>query len=252
MIHPNDWTGNMQTNWQMIRDRLAEGIMRGEYAPGQRLPTEPELCRHFGIGRHSVRRAIEALAVEGKLRVEQGRGTFVETAPLIDYQIGRRTRFRQNLRDQGVAPGGDLIEAGLVPAPAAIARALDLPEGAPVHRVLTRGLADDVPINIGLSWHSADRFADFGSRRRQGEKVTDIYRTHGIADYFRRSTSILARRASPDEARLLAQHPALPVLVVQKTDVDVEGRPIGHSQGVWSAERVQFTLDTDPSPPGTG
>ncbi len=240
----------MQTNWQMIRDRLTEDIMRGEYAPGERLPTEPELCRHFGIGRHSIRRAIDALVVEGKLRVEQGRGTFVEAAPLINYQIGRRTRFRQNLRDQGVAPGGDVIEVGQVSAPAAVACALELPEGAPVHRVLTRGLADDVPISIGLSWHPAERFADFGQRRSRGEKITDIYRAYGIADYLRRSTSVFARRARKDEALLLAQHPALPVMVMQKTDVDMEGRPIGHSQGIWSAERVQFTLDTDPLPTG--
>src|SRR5690606_4890570 len=39
------------------------------------------------------RRAVSALAIEGKLRVEQGRGTFVEDAPLIDYHIGRRARI---------------------------------------------------------------------------------------------------------------------------------------------------------------
>src|SRR5690606_41811079 len=79
--------------WQIIRDRIAQDIAAGELAPGARLPTETELCRLFSAGRHSVRRAVSALAIEGKLRVEQGRGTFVEDAPLIDYHIGRRARI---------------------------------------------------------------------------------------------------------------------------------------------------------------
>lgn len=233
-------------NWQTIRDRIADGIATGDLAPGAQLPTEPELCRSFGAGRHSLRRAIAALAVEGKLRVEQGRGTFVESAPLINYHIGRRTRFRQNLREQGVAPGGDQILAEVIPAPDRIARALALPAEAMVHRMIVRGLADGVPISLGVSWFPADRFPDLAERRARGDSVTAIYAAHGIADYFRRSTTIFARRAEEEEARLLAQHPALPVLVVQKTDVDAAGRPIGHSEGVWSAERVQFTFEADP------
>ncbi|KFI32938.1 GntR family transcriptional regulator [Haematobacter missouriensis] len=233
-------------NWQIIRDKISGEIASGSFSPGDRLPTEPELCQLFGAGRHSIRRAVAALAVEGKLRVEQGRGTFVESAPLINYHIGRRTRFRQNLQEQGLAPGGDQISAEIVPAPARIARALALEEGAAVHRLLNRGFADDVPISLGLSWCCAARFPDFAERRAAGQAVSDIYAAHGVTDYFRRSTTIFARRAEEEEARLLAQHPLLPVLVVQKTDVDEAGRPIGHSEGVWSAERVQFTFDTDP------
>lgn len=239
-------------NWQHIRDRISDGIAAGAFPPGARLPAEPALCALFGAGRHSLRRAVAALAVEGKLRVEQGRGTFVAEAPLIDYHIGRRTRFRQNLRGRGLAPGGELILAEAIPAPAPVARALMLAEGAPVHRLVQRGLADGVPISLGVSWSCATRFPDLAARRAAGEAVSEIYAVHGIADYFRRSTTIFARRAEAEEARLLSQHPALPVLVVQKTDVDAGGRPIGHSETVWSAERVQFTLDTDPAPEGAG
>ncbi|MFT6785382.1 MAG: DNA-binding GntR family transcriptional regulator [Dinoroseobacter sp.] len=57
-----------------IRKFLLEGIETGKLTPGTRLPTVPELCRDFGASRHSVRRAILALAVEGRLSVEQGDG----------------------------------------------------------------------------------------------------------------------------------------------------------------------------------
>lgn len=231
-------------NWKLIRDRLSAEIAEGRLAPGDRLPTEAELCQAFETGRHSVRRAVATLAADGKLRVEQGRGTFVQSAPLISYHVGRRTRFRQNLLDQGVTPAGEHLSDSIVPAPSYVAAALDLPEGSPVHRLLRRGLADGVPISLGLSYHCAARFPDLARRRLAGESVTDIYRSHGIADYFRKRTVVFARRPQADEAALLMQHPDQPVMVLQKTDVDAEGRPIGWSEAVWAGDRVQFSFDS--------
>jgi GntR family phosphonate transport system transcriptional regulator len=77
-----------------------------------------------------------------------------------------------------------------------------------------------------------------------GMSVTQVYAAHGIADYFRKRTEIFARRPEREESRLLAQHPDQPVLVVVKTDVTPDGRVIGHSEAVWSADRVRFTIDT--------
>lgn len=243
----------MQRNsWQIIRDQLAGDIASGKLAPGTQLPTEPELCVAFGAGRHSVRRAVSALAIEGKLRVEQGRGTFVEAAPRIIYQVGRRTRFRQNLLDQGIAPKGEHLSTEIIPAPPRVASALGLAEGTQVHRILRRGFADGVPISLGMSFHEAAAFPDLGARRADGISVTDIYRDYGISDYFRKRTTIFTRRAEPDEARLLEQHIDHPVMVLTKTDVTADGREIGYSEAVWAGDRVQFSFDTldDPSPLG--
>ena len=239
-------------SWQIIRKRLAGDIASGKLAPGMRLPTEPELCATFGAGRHSVRRAVAALAVEGKLRVEQGRGTFVEAAPLITYQIGRRTRFRQNLLEQGISPRGEHLSTEIIPAPARVANALAIAEDTLVHRILRRGFADGVPINLGMAFHDAALFPDLGARRAEGISVTDIYRHHGIADYFRKRTTIFTRRPEPEEAKLLEQHVDHPVIVLTKTDVTADGRAIGYSEAVWAGDRVQFSFDTlddpDPSP----
>ena len=231
-------------NWKIIRDRISADISVGQLEPGAQLPTESQLCQTFQAGRHSVRRAVAALAVEGKLRVEQGRGTFVQAAPLISYHIGRRTRFRQNLLEQGISPAGEQLADAVVPAPARVAAELGLTDGSPVHRLLRRGLADGVPISIGLSYHCAARFPDLGALRMGGASVSDIYRNHGIADYFRKRTIVFARRPDAEEAGLLMQHPDQPVMVLQKTDVDAACQPIGYSEAVWAADRVQFSFDS--------
>jgi GntR family transcriptional regulator len=56
---------------------LRDGIDRGKYAPGRKLPSEPALVREYGIARETARKAIRVLAAEGLVTVVQGRGVFV-------------------------------------------------------------------------------------------------------------------------------------------------------------------------------
>lgn len=60
-----------------IAEQIMNSISRGDLRPGQRLPSERDLCKHFGVGRSSLREAIRCLAIIGILDVSVGNGTFV-------------------------------------------------------------------------------------------------------------------------------------------------------------------------------
>lgn len=62
---------------EQVRSQLERAIRRGDYAPGDRLPSERELGELFGVSRVSVREAISALEAVGLVDVQQGRGSFV-------------------------------------------------------------------------------------------------------------------------------------------------------------------------------
>lgn len=61
-----------------IADKLLEQISSGYYKIGEKLPTEPELMKNFGVGRSTIREATKRLVQTGVLRIKQGAGTFVE------------------------------------------------------------------------------------------------------------------------------------------------------------------------------
>ncbi|MBR9650697.1 phosphonate metabolism transcriptional regulator PhnF [Thalassovita aquimarina] len=227
--------------WKSIRDAIEDDIASGQLQPGERLPTEPQLAERHQAGRHSVRKAIAELAKTGKLRVEQGRGTFVETAPTIAYAIGRRTR----LHAQGIDVSGELLGAERIAASGRVQHALWLEPGAPVieSRRLTR--ANKVPIAFGRAYRSAERFPDFVERMDLLGSATETWKSYGIADYLRGETSIHGRLARPEEARLLKQHPDLPVMVIRAVDTMMDGTPLSFSEVIWSATRVKFTFETD-------
>lgn len=238
---PEEGMGHTR-NWERARNWIVGDIAARRLGDGDQIPPEQDIQRACGVGRHSVRRALATLAAEGLLSVEQGRGTFVRAQPSILYRIGRRTRFRENLRAAGVTPGSDAIGAEVVAADTAVAAALSLTPGELVHRILRRGLADGVPVSITRSFHPAARFPDLGARREAGESVTAIYRSHGIPDYRRHETTLYARLPEKWEGRLLEQLPDQPVVVMCKTDVAPDGTPIGWAEAIWAATRVRFQI----------
>ena len=60
-----------------VRDQLEAAIRRGEYAPGDRLPSERELTEMLGVSRVSVREGIRSLEAIGLVEVRHGNGCFV-------------------------------------------------------------------------------------------------------------------------------------------------------------------------------
>ncbi|MEL6510615.1 MAG: phosphonate metabolism transcriptional regulator PhnF [Pseudomonadota bacterium] len=228
--------------WTIIQDKISDDIRSGRLSAGDQLPTETQLADRFEIGRHSVRRALEALARDGKISIEQGRGTFVADAPRLTYQIGKRTRLRRNLIPQGVNVTSRLLSANRVAASEDVAQALLLNSGATVTESKRITLANDLPVAFGCVYHCVERFPDFAERRDVLGSTTETYRSFGIEDYIRQHTSISSRAAKSDEAKVLKQHPDVPVLVVSALDATPDGTPISTSRVIWSAARVTFTM----------
>jgi len=231
--------------WTSIRDALSDDIARGDLQPGDRIPTEPELAERFGMGRHSVRRAIGELAKQGKLSVEQGRGTFVGAPQMLHYELGKRTRLRSSLDGKDVDISRALLSAEITVAPDRVRAALRLNRRAQVAHARRITCANEVPIAFGSAFHGVDRFPAFLERRAVFGSVTQTYRSYGIDDYIRLETTLHSRQARPDEARMLRQHPDLSVTVIRAVDALPDGTPISMSEVIWAASRVKFTIVSD-------
>jgi DNA-binding FadR family transcriptional regulator len=76
--------------------RFRDEVVSGRWPVGERIPTEVALVAEFGIGRNTVREALQSLVHAGLLRREQGRGTFVisrsELTGTLERQLAGGTR----------------------------------------------------------------------------------------------------------------------------------------------------------------
>ncbi|HEX6515717.1 MAG TPA: FadR/GntR family transcriptional regulator [Nocardioidaceae bacterium] len=69
-----------------VVEYLLQDITEGVYPPGSQLPPEPVLAEQAGVSRLTLREAIKSLRQRGVVRVEQGRGTFVnETSQWLPF-----------------------------------------------------------------------------------------------------------------------------------------------------------------------
>lgn len=72
-----DFVANGRRIYQQVVEKMLVMLDSGEYPPGVRLPSERELSEMFDVSRPSIREAIIALEVMGRVSVRTGSGVYV-------------------------------------------------------------------------------------------------------------------------------------------------------------------------------
>jgi GntR family transcriptional regulator len=112
-----------------LAQELRTRIRAGEWRPGERMPSEPELARRRTVSRSSMRAAITVLEEEGYVSRRHGSGTYVTHRPALPNDLGRNFGVSTQIASTGLQPGAVQEGTGAVHAPAAVAEALGVAEG---------------------------------------------------------------------------------------------------------------------------
>ncbi|WP_405086426.1 GntR family transcriptional regulator [Microbispora sp. NBC_01389] len=147
-----------RARYRQVADEIRNDIKRGKYAPGSALPSQPELARAYGLNQTSINRAIALLRAEGLVRVEHGRGAFVQEIPTvkrvrrIPRGDGSGSSFAEEMRKAGLEPRAPLVELATVPAPAVAAERLGISENDPVVMRKRHMFVGDRPVQLATSY----------------------------------------------------------------------------------------------------
>src|SRR5262245_62127921 len=87
--------------YERIAAALRDGILNGQYAPGERLPPQRDLARSWKTTLLTVRQALDQLQEDGLIRVEHGVGTFVADLDQA-YDPYTVASFAEVLREHGL------------------------------------------------------------------------------------------------------------------------------------------------------
>ena len=76
-------------------ERAVQGLLKliqdGDYTPGEKLPTEPELAKYLGVSKNMVREALRVLVSRNIVVIRQGAGTFIAQKPgVVEDPFGFR------------------------------------------------------------------------------------------------------------------------------------------------------------------
>jgi GntR family phosphonate transport system transcriptional regulator len=227
--------------WMRIAAALRAELDAGGYPPGTRLPNESALAERFGVNRHTLRQAVQRLALEGRVRIEQGRGTFVREL-VLDYALQRRTRMTENLASAGDRARRELLESSVGDA-GEWASALGISPRARVEVLRSRAVVRGRPIGLSTTVYPAARLAGVADAFRATGSITAALARLGVHDYVRARSTVSCRLPTHDEADALARAAGEPVLVVGFTSTDRDGVPVEAGRTRFAADAVQLVVE---------
>jgi GntR family transcriptional regulator len=220
-----------------LRERLKPML------PGERLPSDDELCREFGVSRMTARNAMQQLAEDGLVERIPGRGTFA-VAPPSHRHADRLMAFSHEMARLGRTPSSRLLQREVRASTPAEAAVLGLAPGVPVVVLRRLRLADGVPIAVETAimvGHTADvvMAADLehGSLH---EALT------GAGMHLRRgNATISAEAATAEDVRLLGVSRGAPLLVERRVIADTGGHPVESTESRYPGDRYALTVRFD-------
>jgi GntR family transcriptional regulator, phosphonate transport system regulatory protein len=230
--------------WVRIASEISAAIVRGVYAPGDRLPSENALAKKFGVNRHTIRRSLASLSSQGLLRVTQGSGTYVEDFA-VDLVLAKRTRHRQSMMLAGLRGGLRVLDSRIVRANTQQASMLQVPLRSALLALKTLGEAEARPVHFGERFFPLPRFARLESIVRETGSITEAFAAHGVSDYTRKENRISAQLPSAAVAALLRQPNSRPVLQVESVNIDESGIPIEYATTWFAGDRITLTIHHD-------
>ncbi|GEM_PF-11610 len=214
--------------------------------PGEMLPTERALAEQWGVARMTVRNAIGALVREGRLRSEQGRGTFVQPAP-IALRVRLGSFAAEIARAHLTATTTTLGRREDDDPPEPVREHLGLQPGQAAVRIDRLRLGDDIPLALERAWFPVS----IGRSLLTGDSPTSLYTwlesLGRLPDAGEESVG--AGFPHDDEAGHLAITTSTPVIRLTRR-ATAGGEPVEYAEAVLPASRYQLWFPLAPGADG--
>lgn len=201
----------MDAPYLRLAAALRQRIHEGEWLPGRRIPSARSLTAEYEIGPGAVHLAIAALKREGLIEGRRGARLTVAYAPAVRTLMDADAAWSYETGD---------VTGGSCAATASLAARLGVSEGSRVRWERAECLDPDGRPAMLLSswWH--------GRRRRHRRVVCEV-RTHSM---------------TAEEASALGLAAGTSALLVERTRLDADGRPVQVSDLVLPADRWRVVL----------
>ncbi|SAK57550.1 GntR family transcriptional regulator [Caballeronia ptereochthonis] len=223
---------------------MMQAIDRGDYAPGDRLPSESDLCRDYELARSTVRETLRHLADQGKVKMIPRRGAFVAEQAQSGWTLQVAQGFFEAEVEQHRSVETKVLEAERCILPDAVAQALDLDSGIGGFR-----LARVRRLDGQLALYSVNYLLlEIESVLRSSEVLTSgasLNRTLKAAGYevFRARRGVEAVAATRDLSTLLEVPVGSPLLLVTSVSWGADGKPFDFYTSWLRSDVVKVTVD---------
>lgn len=227
-----------------IRDAIvADFISNGVTRPGDRLPTEAELCERYGVSRITVRAALRSLQEAGLITVRQGRGsTVLPQSDTITSGLDRLCSVDTFARDAGRAIDTADLEMEVVEADSRLASWLGVEPGAQALEVRRVKLYGRVPVGWIVDYVPVWVLSPDVLRQEFAGSVLDVLLSHPELAVEYSDVDVVPVNLDEELAGRLAVPTGTAALFLDERTYSREGRVINVSHAWLLPEHLRFCV----------
>ncbi|HEX2987466.1 MAG TPA: GntR family transcriptional regulator [Chloroflexota bacterium] len=228
------------TLWRQVKIELRDKALK-ELAPGDRIPTEPELCAQFGVSRITVRQAVSSLVREGILATQRGRGTYV-LPPKIASRLDSSTSSLEGKAAKVMLYSFDRISADEWQA-----GKLGVPKGEELYRIRRVRLVEDEPLAYVTLFLLPRLFPEFTRPELESESFSQLLICKAGLTPEKGEETIECIQADSFRSNILRVPSGSPLLVVETRAFLPSGEVMGFFRAYHRADRTRLTREASGS-----
>jgi GntR family transcriptional regulator len=219
---------------------LLDEISTGRWQPGQRIPTEEEICREHNVSKITVRQAIHNLASEGHLLKLQGKGTYV-TGVLSEGCLAMRTLFTEEMFGKEVKVERKILHRGIKIPPSDVIGYLRTDDR--IYHVLSKRVVNGEPVYLEESFIPCRLVPDIEKLDFSRFSLYSTLQERGMKKIFKVIQTIEISQAQAENARHLDVTAGVPVLVVHRLLLSSDNTPVAYTRFLGRSDRYKFQTE---------
>jgi GntR family transcriptional regulator len=230
---------------------IRSGILDNRFPEGSMIPTEDELIALFGVSRITVRKALEGLVMEGLLKRERGKGTFVRKR-VMSYDIAQLVSHTELLERMGMRSEIKILELARIVPHALISLKLGLTKDDHVYVLKRLRMGDGEPLIMEANYLPEKLFPGLDTKYTGGslyQFIADTYRIRVI----KASERYVAVTLTAGQAKLLNGKPGDPAIQRASVTYYSQGEeqllPHSYESSLYRGERYEIAVESSATQP---
>lgn len=236
------------TKYHQVYLVLREQLQEGRFADG--VPAEMLLAEQFGVGRVTVRRALEQLVEEGLIVRIAGRGTFPTArhaaasaaTPRGQVRPTRLAGLMENIVSASLSNTVKVLDWRVVEASGLVADRLQLPVGAKVRKAVRRRSSREGPLSYIVTYVPESLARGISRQMLLSTPILQLLEDTGV-ELGKATQTISARQADAVVARELDVAIGTALLSVRRLVYDSQDRPVQWLEGLYRPDRYEYQME---------
>lgn len=231
--------------YETVLESMREKVSSGEWARGEIIPREVDLCEQYGVSRSTIRMAMARMVNDGMLTRVKGVGTYVANTERLQTTTLFLSSFARDLESRGIAVCTELLSFCTVPAIPHINSKLMLASDAHLLRITRLRYQDKAfdkgPLVLTTSYFPA-KMQDF--LQNVDLEHTPLYRAlkdHGYErKFFEKHLS--AQTLSDRDCHLMGVSPGSLAISITSTTLDQHQKELEYTISLYPIAKNEFEL----------